>query len=330
MRSRIILGCAFIALATACTTSTNATSDGGTSDTSDAASTTDAGAGADTSTTTTADAGADTSTTTTTDAGTGDAATGTDGGSTVDLTTVCNGADQYEPNNTQGTAKALPLNAKGVADIGAGVTQADGDFYSFVTPKADPVTVTVAYTAPVGDSTQLTLKAVNQAVAEQGRDTTTRTGTSQTLLVNFEATAGGTFAAEVNSDNATCMAYELKIDAQVCTDAFEDNDDAAHPATLPTGVQNATISALDVDWYKLTAPATAGSCVVSYTVPAANTQQVAVILMNSASSEIMRDTTQRTGTTGTLTVNWTVADAPALVKVVANDDFCTSYTINCH
>lgn len=238
--------------------------------------------------------------------------------------------DQYEDNDTSSTPAQITLtNSK--ATVLASIQQGDDDWYTFTTAKADPVQTQVSYTRPAVDTTALQLFAQDATGTTVASDTSARSMPSQTLSTLWESVAGAAYRMQVTSNGANvCAPYQMAINSIVCTDAFEDNDTAQTPSTLPkASSQNATISSLDPDFYKLTSPAATGSCTVTYTVAGTSSQQLQIFLTDATGTTIASDTAARTGASQTLTTSWVSGQVPVILQVVGSVTDCQAYTVSC-
>ncbi|MGH7272114.1 MAG: hypothetical protein ACREJ3_16915, partial [Polyangiaceae bacterium] len=198
-------------------------------------------------------------------------------------------------------------------------------------PLSDPMSASVTYTRPAGDTVNLDLIVNDSTNKYVNEDTSARTMASQTLSTVWEATAGETYRVEVHSNtNGVCADYSAAFNGLWCTDGFEDNDTFATAKAIPATATIATVTNNDDDWYTITGPGTNGSCTVTYTVPTGSTQQLNVVVVDSSSGYINEDTTARSGSTQTLTASWVSTDAPYAVHVSASQQECTQYTITCH
>jgi len=265
--------------------------------------------------------------------------------------------DQYEDNDTEQTPYALTFATTGysapttwataaVSTVNATINDLDPDYYSVVAPLHDPMSASVSYSEPAGETAELNLEVYNSGGNDQGYDDTSRTTPSQTLNVVWEpAAAGGTYVVYVSSGNSTsdgvCTANTVTVNGLWCTDNYEDNDTLATPSTLPdtsSTPATATVTSLDPDYYALPAASQTvnGTCTVTYTIPTTSTQQLNIEVYDSTGDDNGYDDsptmTASTSTTNTwtLTVNWTATTYPTTeLNVTASQQDCTTYTISC-
>jgi hypothetical protein len=157
------------------------------------------------------------------------------------------------------------------------------------------------------------------------------------LHAEFEATAGGTYALAVRSDNATCTAYELDINALVCTDAYEDNDTQQTAATIALDATtqkaslSATIDGRDDDYYKFTAPKKDPIKVTgTYTRPAGDTADLSLTIYDQTGTYVIDDSASRTQASETMQTVWESAAAGETYYIKINsslNDVCAAYDV---
>jgi hypothetical protein len=298
------------------------------------------------------------------DASTDDASTTTDDGSTPstndaspdsgstvqgnlpppNLSNVC--PDNNPTNTAFAMAQSIPVNSAGQARIGAGVIGGSDDWFTFVAPKHDPTLVQTNYTVSPGDTTTLTLDVYDTTDSFVANDHSSRTTNSQSLNATFEANAGASYYARVESDNsATCTPLDFYVQSLYCTDPYEDNDSTtqcapialtstafAAPTTWATSTAkfNATIDGYDEDWYSFTAPLSDPmSTSVTYTRPAADTVTLTLDIHDSTDSFVANDHSARTTASQTLNTVWeAVAGAQYRIRVLSGSQgVCADYSV---
>jgi hypothetical protein len=249
--------------------------------------------------------------------------------------------DQYEDNDDTTQCATIPLTSTAYtapttwatdnANISATIDGLDDDWYTITAPLSDPMSTSVTYTRPAGDTVTLRLDIYDNLANFVTNDTTARSMATQTLNTIWEGTAGTAYRIRVQSNtDDVCADYTAAFVGLWCTDNYEDDDTFATAKALPATATPATITSGDDDWYILTGPGANGSCNVTYTVPAGSTQQLRVDVYDVGNNFINNDTTTRSSSTQTLSATWTSSDAPYAVRVQASALECTSYTITCH
>lgn len=239
-------------------------------------------------------------------------------------------ADAYEDNDTSATAAELQLDAAGVVELNASSHHIDEDFYQVVVPKSDPIRVTASYAVPA-DGADLSLSVYSRVDTFLASHDKTRNALEETMSAWVDAEgANALYRIRIRAQGGDCTPYKLKLEAAACTDPFEDNDNDQTLAAIALGEDHtATIIGGDEDHYDVSALAgRAGSCTVSFALPASS-KQVLALSAYSASGTFVTSADMTAGSGDkTLTVTWSDDDVRDL-RVRATSHDCQPYTIRC-
>lgn len=238
--------------------------------------------------------------------------------------------DDFEDNDTEGKATKLTFDAAGRHALSATAHQDDQDFYEYTTVRADPVQISGSYTANPGDDIVLR-RIIGPA---QGASAIDETGTRSGPMASFEhwmraPTANGSFRIQLHPSGSGCAVYQLALDANACTDGFEDNDDATVAAKLPLNQDvSATAFYADPDFYDLSVLSNGGTCTVTYLVAAGTTQRLRADVYTATQGSITNGV--GTGTaTKTIVLSWPAAPVTHLSITADNDGVCQPYVLRC-
>jgi hypothetical protein len=239
-------------------------------------------------------------------------------------------SDEFEDNDTEGTATKLSFDGSGKQTLSATAHQDDQDFYEYTTAKADPVHITGSYTANLGDDIVLR-RIIGPA---RGASAIDETGTRSGPMASFEhwmrsPAANTSFRIQIYPSGSGCAAYQLALDTAACTDVFEDNDEATSAAKLPLDQDlPATAFYEDPDYYDLSVLSRGGTCTVSYDVAAGTTQRLRADVYTATQGSIASSV--GTGTTNkTIVLSWPAAPVTQLSITAEGDGVCQPYVLRC-
>lgn len=243
---------------------------------------------------------------------------------------VC--TDEYEDNDTIKQASlvpidpAVPTQLPGEPTIIAG----DDDFYEFQTVGTDPIIVQSIYTPPSGDTTDLSLYVTDAVGAEIGKHTLKRTEPTEKMRVRFMPDKpNSVYRVRLSSNGERCLGYSLEITPRACSDAFEDNESFESAQLLPAAQQNATITDVDEDYFRIESMGATGTCTVSYTVDEQSPEDLSMFLYSTTQTLIGSHEEERSGAMENMVVHWNAGENPAFVRVSARHHSCTPYRIEC-
>ena len=240
--------------------------------------------------------------------------------------------DDYEDNDTLAQARPLTLNEDVPTTLSGQVNifGGDNDFYSVTGIATDPMVVEATYEAVAGDMSDLTLSVLDAVGQVVVTDDKPRTAPSETMRARWIPDAkDSVYTIKVESNAPSCLDYSLQVTARACTDSFEDNDTLETAIVLPSGEQEASISAMDDDFYFLESPTSTGQCRVSYDVPQNSTEDLTIVLRSTTGEELARHELPRTGEHEDLYVSWNAGQVPATLRVKATTPSCTNYRVQC-
>jgi hypothetical protein len=162
-------------------------------------------------------------------------------------------SQEIEPNNSLPRANRIALDATVNGDVAA---DGDVDAFRFVAP---PKPRDVLEISVLNRSTTLapTLRVYDsdQRFVLWNKDAS-RPGANATQFFSPEGPA--TYYVEVWGQNRTAGAYSIRVRALKAYDAYEPNDDIAHPTEIQPGttLEAGIMDARDTDFYRFTSPRT--------------------------------------------------------------------------
>lgn len=243
---------------------------------------------------------------------------------------VC--SDEYEDNDTVKSASLVPIDPAAPTQLPGEPTivAGDDDYYEFQTVGTDPIVVQSIYTPPSGDTTDLSLFVTDAVGAEIGKHTEKRTEPTEKMRVRFmPSAANSVYRVRLSSNGERCLPYSLEITPRACSDAFEDNESFETAQLLPSAQQNATVTDVDEDYFRIESLGTTGTCTVSYTVDEQSPEDLSLFVYSTTQTLIGSHEEERSGAMETMVVHWNSGENPAFVRVVARHDSCTPYRIEC-
>lgn len=242
-------------------------------------------------------------------------------------------SDEYEDNDSLKTAKPMPIDPVVPTELPGAPTviRGDDDFYEIQAVGSDPIIVQAVYTPPSGDMTDLSMFITDAVGAPVGKHDTKRSEPTETMQVRFMPQAkNGVYRIQITSNRDRCMPYSLEVTPRSCSDAFEDNDNFSEAALLSEVKQEATITDVDPDYFRLEGLGSSGTCVVSYTVDEQSSEDLSLYLYSSGETQLTSHEIERTGHMESMFVHWNAdKPAPAYLKVTARTSDCTSYRVSC-
>ena len=161
--------------------------------------------------------------------------------------------DTLEDDDDKASATPLDLATYAAYDITGSISARDDDVYRFASPRRDPVLLELAYTAAVEDKVDVRLEVTGPtgatALVESGTRATAEERVTRWLQ---PSEPGAVHLLTLSALGSGCAPYKLSINADACTDAFEDNDTTQTAVKLAkTTVVDARVSFRDDDYYDL-------------------------------------------------------------------------------
>jgi hypothetical protein len=247
---------------------------------------------------------------------------------------ACAAPDVLEPNNTKEAATAIEPGTGCSLVPGKLSSHDDDDWYQFITTRSDPVRVEVAYETMPTNGVDLGFRVYapidGTVVAD---DDGRRADVTWTIADTFQSKKNFAYQVElVDFGSLTgCQGYNLRVDPQFCTDAYEDNDSQSALAKgLGYGTPlSATVFFYDEDWYDTSALATNGaSCVITTDLKVGSISRLTVETYGtgSASTQSSRDAN---GNTPSVTIVIDPAKGTSALRVFTSEFECTQYTVTC-
>lgn len=243
---------------------------------------------------------------------------------------VC--TDEYEDNDTVKQASLVPIDPAVPTQLPGEPTivKGDDDYYEFQTVGTDPIIVQSVYTPPSGDTTDLSMHVTDAVGAEIGKHTLKRTEPTEKMRVRFMPSApNSVYRVRISSNGDRCLGYSLEVTPRSCSDAFEDNENFETAQLLPAAQQNATITDVDEDYFRLESLGPTGTCTISYTVDEQSPEDLSMFLYSTTQTLIGSHEEDRSGAMENMVVHWNAGENPAFLRVTARHSSCTPYRIDC-
>lgn len=187
---------------------------------------------------------------------TGSSGDGTCSASVDAPASLCASADPFEPNNQRKAARPVEIK-NGCGILSARSDQSDDDVYSFTSERSDPVALRLGYTAVGNTDLKASVYDFNDAFVASAA--LTRSMPTEQEGVVFQTVANRSYTATIGGNATACQPYTLSLQTNYCTDAYEDNEDAASARELKFNEQgvveiDATVHSLDDDNYFFNTP----------------------------------------------------------------------------
>ncbi len=244
---------------------------------------------------------------------------------------ACGAPDAFEPNDTKSAALTVDTSS-GCAVVPAKLSShSDEDWYLFSSPKSDPVQVQVAYETDATGGAKLSYRLYEATSSSyllwrNGREDLKWTLSDATVI---KKNIGYQVLVEDEGTLQGCQGYNLRVNTQYCTDAFEDNDDrsaavAGISANTPLA---ATIFTGDDDWYDVTAlQAQGATCTFTAELTATSTSSLEIKTYGASAS--YQQWRGLDGSTPSLTLTLP-AGQTSLLYLSKSGPGCLPYTVLC-
>jgi hypothetical protein len=243
---------------------------------------------------------------------------------------ACDLPDVFEPNDEKETAVTVPTG-DGCFLVPGKLTPDNEDYYRFITDRADPVLVQLAYEATASSAANIKLLVTDPMGGNAGAAGGDRADLAELATVMFVSKRG--FAYTVNlydNGNKACQGYNLRVDPNFCRDAFEDNDSrdkAARGLTYDSKLE-ATIFPGDDDWYDVGAIQASGArCTVAAALTLSSPATLTFRFRSGTGSVVAAG--DLSGSSPSKTVTLPPGSAAAALEVTAGGRVCTSYSMLC-
>lgn len=246
---------------------------------------------------------------------------------------ACSGPDVFEPNDEKASAIQVSTGT-GCALVPGKLSSGDDyDWYLFTSPRADPVLIELAYeTTPTGGA-ELGFQLFESTSTGTLRSQTGREDLKWTLQDTYVVKKNLGYQVMIRDDGTLqgCQGYNLRIDPQFCTDAFEDNDSRNAPAAgITAGTMiSATAFSQDEDWYDLSAlQATGASCAVSTDIAPTSTQELTFQTYGAGTTGVF-ESVSVDGIAKSAKFTVKAGGGVSLLMVRADVAQCANYTVLC-
>lgn len=241
--------------------------------------------------------------------------------------------DTHEDNDALDRATKLSWDDQERAIAQGTLSSSDHDFFEVATVRADPVLLSGEYRAQPTETIEVRRVAYDAA----GSIVLDKLGDRDTEVEMFshwlQAKSEGTILrTRLWPSGSGCAPYKITLDARACTDDYEDNDTAATASMLPPG-RDVEVTGFngDEDHYRIDALAGGGTCMIRYSIPAGQRQQLRSEVYNVAGSQVTNGLGgELVGSERQLRLSWAGDRGVATIRVRADDGgYCQPYTIRC-
>jgi hypothetical protein len=232
-------------------------------------------------------------------------------------------SDAYEDNDSAATASPLDLS-RGAVDVQATGSRFEADYYAFSPSKADPVLVSGSYEVDASSNVQLRRVLSNVSGLNAIDDPGARAGTRESWQ-HWLRSETPSYVVQIAPSGDGCVPYTLRVDANACSDAYEDNDRASQAVPLPAELE-ASVFLGDDDFFSLPAMG-GGQCTLVYR--AEDAQQLRLDVFSTAAGVIASGVgAPAPGEPQTVDVTWAGTAAYLAVRAQLARS-CQTYQLRC-